>query len=929
MTATTKPQPYPRIACMTCTIDQGTLPPPGLNTLRFPSRWLRLLRSQYRPRHTRDDLPVRALADLLRAVDRNIVDVANWGLDDQDKYWIASTEAVPTVVVHTVVATWASVFVTADRPHIDWYQLLDPDDLERTRDTEDVPVTAWTVAPNGTAAPTRGFFQVLPGMLAAHLAEAGLPLLHPESSPRHLVLGPTLDGPREAVEWPPRWMPDRNGDAPWSLGVRIGAQTAWQEPEPRIHIDLVLHRWLHLPLSYSPNLNLHAWLLSPGGILRPSERPTFLRVPGTWRGHWMWSNGLEQLLTRLSQLPHPALPDVLGDPLRYLPHAGAPNSASDGEDDRLPYAAIQYQSGMRLLRPESPPPPDGRRQNAKTCDHPVNPGFMPINHHQLFEAVTNALATVGVTPTQTYSRRRPRGRSTSPRLAPEGRRYQLEFWNQTDTTRRVLLNALQDNKHGLALTPAPTAEGPTRSFNDGSLTLSVSFHDIGELAAALRLPAGQESKAARTAIATQQRLERIRTRLGSLPHRDTPSTPPGTGHTAALIELDGPRAFTGKDIADPKTTLRKGFAHGDRVTQFLRPITATDTAATEEINDDELLDTDDVVNATQATDDDLDLDIQLPPEDTEETAADRDLPRAANAIRDALRQLGHVPAPHTSPIGAPIEVWALWYEPIRGGAIPILLRHRPDGTLTTLLPGMPPMPYSDLHLALATGRGRLPRGKGADSEYTEFLLRALTLDDPTPRLLLVGGRNLRSRGWAWLQTQHMRRDVLILPGADPRESADLTVEDMAVQQPLARLGVRLPSQCPGLRIARVIPRDSAREVPHVFAQDDDRPYGITSGLFEIHERLYYALAPKPVQAKAPIGLDKFDPARPRAAAKRAWNPGALEIALPFLQQEDTDTAAWAQYVHSLRTAHLHTTVPTRLPAQLHLADLAGRYIDAR
>jgi hypothetical protein len=152
---------------------------------------------------------------------------------------------------------------------------------------------------------------------------------------------------------------------------------------------------------------------------------------------------------------------------------------------------------------------------------------------------------------------------------------------------------------------------------------------------------------------------------------------------------------------------------------------------------------------------------------------------------------------------------------------------------------------------------------------------------------------------------------------------------MAVQQPLARLGVRLPSQCPGLRIARVIPRDSAREVPHVFAQDDGRPYGITSGLFEIHERLYYALAPKPVQAKAPIGLDKFDPARPRAAAKRAWNPGALEIALPFLQPEDTDAAAWAQYVHALRTAHLHTTVPTRLPAQLHLADLAGRYIDAR
>ncbi|MER0447107.1 DUF3962 domain-containing protein [Streptomyces sp. Edi4] len=909
---------------MSGTIEQGALPPRRLHTLRFPSRWLRLLQSQYRPRHTRDGLPVRALADLLRAVDRNVVDVANWGLDDQDKYWIASIEPVPTAIVHTVVATWASVFVTADRPHIDWYQLLDAEDLERTRDTEDVPVTVWTVAPNGTAAPTRGFFQILPGMLAVHLAEAGLPLLHPESSKRRLVLGPTLDGPREAVEWPPRWMPDRNGDAPWSLGVRIGAQTAWQEPEPRIHIDLVLHRWLHLPLSYSPNLNLHAWLLSPAGILRPSERPTFLRTPGTWRGRWRWSNGLEQLLTRLSQLPHPSLLDVLGDPLGHLPRAGT-NSAPNEEHEQLPYAAVQYQSGMRLLRPESPPPPDGRRQTAKTCDHPVNPGFMPINHQQLFEAVTNALAPVGLTPTQTYSRRRPRGRSTSPRLAPEGRCYQLEFWNQTDTTRRVLLNALQDNKHGLALTPAPTTQGSSRSFSNGSLNLSVNFHDIGELAAALRLPDGEESKAARTAIAARQRLEKIRTRLASLSLYEVPSDPPVTGHTAALIELDGPRAFAGKEIADPKTTLRKGFAHGDRVTQFLRPITATDTAAT----DDEYLDADDVVSASTVANDDVDVDVQLPPEDANEVAVDRDLPRAANAIRDALRQLGHVPAPHASPTGTPIEVWALWYEPVRGGAIPILLRHRPNGTLTTLLPGMPPMPYSALHLALATGRGRLPRGKGTDTEYTEFLRRALVLDDPTPRLLLVGGRNLRSRGWSWLQTQHMRRDVMVLPGADPSESADLTVDDLAVQQPLARLGVRLPSQCPGLRIARVISRDSAREVPHIFAQDDNRPYGITSGLFSVHDRLYYALAPKPVQAKAPIGLDKFDPARPRAASRRAWNPGALEIALPFLQPEDTDEAAWAQYVHALRTAHLHTTIPTRLPAQLHLADLAGRYIEAR
>ncbi|MFB7415039.1 hypothetical protein ACFC18_00985 [Streptomyces sp. NPDC056121] len=34
----------------------------------------------------------------------------------------------------------------------------------------------------------------------------------------------------------------------------------------------------------------------------------------------------------------------------------------------------------------------------------------------------------------------------------------------------------------------------------------------------------------------------------------------------------------------------------------------------------------------------------------------------------------------------------------------------------------------------------------------------------------------------------------------------------------------------------------------------------------------------------------------------------------------------AMYVQALRTAHLHTNVPTRLPLSLHLANLAARYI---
>jgi hypothetical protein len=100
---------------------------------------------------------------------------------------------------------------------------------------------------------------------------------------------------------------------------------------------------------------------------------------------------------------------------------------------------------------------------------------------------------------------------------------------------------------------------------------------------------------------------------------------------------------------------------------------------------------------------------------------------------------------------------------------------------------------------------------------------------------------------------------------------------------------------------------------------------MTQGLFPLHDRLYYGLAPKPVQGKGPIALSKFDPATPRAARRRGWNTNALEIIPAFLQPDD-NPAEWAMYVQALRTAHLHTNIATRLPLPLHLANLAARYI---
>ncbi|MFF2081314.1 RNaseH domain-containing protein [Kitasatospora sp. NPDC058162] len=890
--------PYDEIQPLAFTVDPDAFPDRMLWTLAFPAAWMRLLHEQWQPRYKDHRMPTRALADLAAALDQAIVDVSTYGLEQPDRYWIAAERAVPPELLHHLVAAWAAVNVTRDRPHVDWYELLDPSATDGQWVERPVPIGRWDLRTNGTAAPVAGMFQILPTLLADELTRSGLRLLD-DMQPQHpLILGPTSHGPREAVEWPPRPMPDRDGPAPWSLGTRFATHVAWQEPLPRVHLDLVLHRWLHLPLGWSPNKRLHIWLLAPDGLVRPSEEPTFLQATASWHhGGWKWSGDLEELATRLGQLPYPPLPGILGEPAKYL-----------GGGRRM--AAVQYQSGMTLRRISH-----DNSHGPKTIHHPVRPGFLPIDHRQVLEAVTKAVEPLGLTPAEAPRRRSTATRATSPRHEPQDRSYALEFWEQSPAWRNLLLQAVTDPDHGLVLTAlAPTAgkpaPGPLRFT--GAFDLTVELAQIGALASGLPLKPWEEAKDRGRPEAQRRRISEITKALRTRPHRRS-DRPVG-----ALVELDGPQAFRGKDIDDPKETIRAGFAENRHVTQFMLPVAGH--IGTEPPESD-FLTHDDVVEVV------LGEEVGESEEETDEhDPATKDLMRAANSLRDALRQLGRLPELHPAPGGEEIEVWGIWLELVKGTVVPTVIRVQPNGETTAQLPGEPELSYTELHLALSREQGRIDLDRADDSAYIGFLRRVLVPDRPTgPRLLLVGGRNARSRGWPWLQTQHMREDVLILPGADPEASAHLDPYEAKAADPLDRFGIRLPEDCPGLRVVRIVERDAAREVPHVFSRDGNRPQGMTQGLFRLHDRLYYGLAPKPVQAKGPIAVTKFDTATPRAARRRGWNTNALELAPAFLQPGD-DPAEWAMYVQSLRTAHLHTDIATRLPHPLHTADLAARYI---
>jgi hypothetical protein len=360
---------------------------------------------------------------------------------------------------------------------------------------------------------------------------------------------------------------------------------------------------------------------------------------------------------------------------------------------------------------------------------------------------------------------------------------------------------------------------------------------------------------------------------------------------AAIVELQDAGYFARVRLDDPKPAIKQGFALANRRVQCLRPIRVYTPRP----------------NAKR-------------PKRT--LAGTRftigDINRASAAVQDALRQLGRVGA-LTQPPGIPglCELVGVWLEYVDGADVPLVIRIRTDGTATTQIStqdGTEELPYADLPIALAAGRGRLRRDWSTNpkARVAEFLTGVLGVDDARhDRVVFVRSASFRSRGWDWLQDQHVTPDLLLLPGCDP---LDETVERLT------------PDKCPGLRIIRVRERGTSGEVPHGFGvEDDGDDFGRISGLFSLSELVFYGVNPRPSQTQVPKKLSKLDPTQAHNVQKSGSNPNPLEIVPVFLQDGDK-RQDWAMYTQALRRAYLHTDVASQLPLPLHLASLADVYL---
>jgi hypothetical protein len=868
------------------TIEPGAEWTAGCQVARFPEAWLKPLLDAY---HRRPEikpgwsLPTRSLVELLIGLDPAILYVSSKLTSDR---FIIALPGADSSVLAAGIASWATTAVTLGGCDFDWWETFRASDLHFQ--TETINLLEYSTYPNLTAAGAAQMFTLLPSYLAQHVSFQKMPLL---GRSRNWIVGPPRDDwRRSAVLWPPvRLESTRAGDALATAKVTFHVETVPSHPVPIIHADLSTSRFPLMPVTYVPARGdgppgATIWLQAPEGFLREHEPHTLL-AGAAWQvwdresrtRQWQWKPGLATTLSRLTHLPFPNPDKVFIDPAAaadegkiraYVLYSEGTKSLAGDIDDHGALAALA--AGEETNR-------------ARSFVHIANTGLGPLDHIEVHEQLDAALGPLGI---RTAEPCRRAGKRSQRKVKPaeiSGQSYTLEAWTQSDLTREAILATLEHH-HGL--TPTPDPDDPSLVRFAGNVTLQVILKNVGSLGAGVDREEGNSQSES--------------TRLGAYANEVQRHLGDSPDPRATIFELEDDRYFARARKIDPKPALKKAFARTDRRLQCLQPVQLFTPPATPPKNT-----------------------KKKPPAPYPGTRfAVGAILRTSAAINDALRQLGRLGSYETPDTLPDLEQIGIWLHHSGSTCIPIVIRLQPGGTATAHLASsdgtpMPPLSYSDLPKALATGKGRIPASSRQKNQVAHFLRNALGIGDAISqdthdRVVFVRSATFRKWGWDWLQDKHIQPDQLILPGHD---LDDETCTPTTLS----------PHQCPGLRIVRVRDRSSTDEVPRGFAADYKTTSVRISGLFHFTGRIFYSINPRSDQMQTPLGATKLDPDILRNFTLQAANPTPLEIYPVFLQPDD-DPAAYAALTSSLRRTYLHTEQATRFPAPLHLCKLADEYL---
>lgn len=821
-------------------------------------------------------LPTRSLAPTMIAVEPATIHVSG---NINDEAFIVGFEEMDSEVLAAGAAGWATAEITNE---IDWFEVFSGKDL--TFEKRTFNLLECRDRPNGTAAPAKHVYRLLPFFVARQVVKDGLDLV---GKPHKFILGPPQrDGRRSAVIWPPHKIEDdKAGSGLVTAKITFHIETAPNDGQVQLHADASISRFPLMPVTYVPSRGdgppgATIWLHAPEGFLRRREPHTLLAASvkhmrqrdGSRR--WQWQPGVAHALAKLTHLPFPS-------PVKAFASPGAV------ADEGAIRAYILYSEGTKSQAADiddaAKAEDEAKAPRAKSLLHAANTGLVPGDHIDAHRRLETLLAAKGIVRVEDLPRVGSKAARKIKIAFVDTEPYTIELWTQSALTRDAVLAALE---HRFELKRSEDLTTPGVIWFTGDRTIKVVLRNGAEVSGGIMPdPTGQKTDTVVRGLHTNRLVRQLGT---------------STERIAAIVELEDDKYFNRVRLIDPKPALKKAFARTNRRLQCLRPAKLFTPPKSWPENS-----------------------KKKKPEPYPGTAYSvGTILRASAAVEDCLRQLGRIGSFAMPSDMSDLEQIGIWLHHDGKSCIPIVIRLKHDGTANAYLAGdqgkiSHSVPYADLPGLLANGKGRIGPGPKQKQTLSQFLTNALGVGetigaDTHNRLVVVRAAGFRNWGWDWLQDKHLQPDHLILPGVE--------IDDDQTT-PL----VLVPTQTHGLRIARVRDRSSTMEVARGFTHDPEKHHVRISGLFKRSERLYYSINPKSDQMQTPNSRTKFDPDVLGNYTTQASNPVPLEICVAYMQPGDSPESI-ANLVSQLRRVHSHTEQATAFPGVLHLCELADEYI---
>ncbi|MFQ6197734.1 pPIWI_RE module domain-containing protein [Streptomyces sp. NPDC000405] len=901
--------------------------------LAFPAAWRQEVLDFYRIGRREPDksnqVPIRRLNEVIRAVAPDLLCVARGATLDDDAPWLYAYRPLPVPVMRQLIHAWIRDLHTprarAKHPEITERAV----ELSTSLDVaglswqpHEVNLFAGHTSPGGTFEPDPLVYQLLPDALAQNIMQ--LDPYRFEDVEMEFRIAAAARG-AELVSWPPRDHQDDDG-AWWkfSFVIALTVQTVPFADGFRLHVRTGVRRWRTdgpVPVPYRRSVSAYLlaqepWLAQTSGTGRLAVSRLVINR-STTLCEWA-RGGPEGMLGRLRfsrELPEAAA--VQKDPDTWI-------AGKDGIEIGVVHATSMggHGVGTGLMPRDRSPLTDWaarafapyltRLDDFTRSRHAV----VPINLPKTPTAKTKEEQALKKAELE---RERQRERRIALARVLGGAPLVVEVRWQNPRTRDALVEQLAD----LLDLDGVGGTGTERSWTTPELSVRLHLEDADFVAARLEFPDGRpQRKTLPVAIGTRRR------QIAELCERDgRPDI------QAVVIEIGHAKSYR-PDIVDPKFAARLGYADAGRLTKF----------------------------------------ITLPSPNWGTATKTSIAHRALQTWSHVLRQLGLCTVPEHSIGELPhdLEYIALWMVKRRADGptrtrrtVPVAVRlSAVDGSVTGWDPESGDwIPYRELLLSLARhaevpgeheqidddeagveeGDTASPETEDEGGEQQRTTTWVPDLDDQRAEtsqfvramlyslrdrhvLLLSHAQNSRLH-WPWLANGRLYPDALQF-GPNPAQHITLYGEN------LCHVRVR---------------DNTSDETPQWFAPDDDcHDHGFASGLWHRPDaddhRVYYSTGEKPHTAKHAVKTASKIATRIPVKKKRkegdegkepdpvidtgtnAWNPTALEIAVLAVPEKATaEPGIWAAVTHQLRRAPDYN-VTLKLPLPLHMAMKTTQYV---